>query len=539
MEGKHHTAVYMIIACLFVAAIGEMAYLHLKVISLHYETSLLAGLQKNTRRDLKSLINAIHEKTWRGQSDGMNRQGKDSDLDSVNHELHRMIRFLLTRKVSKRTRKSVLAATENPNKKMQNYTNLDIPMEVKGAIGTKNSIDRLDKKGRYSTIKKSEEKQSINRIKDANNIVEISLSSKDENHSKRQIRVDSCVSSEKGMTINIHVNIDSDGNCHCIAKHGKNKSFADKSSNPPPRVFLPASKIKGTIGIPLELQCNFTEGHRQTIKWKKDGKEILGEQFFTADNHSLKVRISDPSMKDNGNYSCHIENDIGTDEKSIQVTFIEKDCSAWKKKGYIDTGVYAISPDGGQSFEVYCDMETDGGGWNVIQRREDGSVDFFKPWDDYKNGFGNISGEFWLGNDKIHRLTESMDMSIRFDLVDSDGKQAFAEYEIFYVGDESDEYRLYVESYSGTAGDSFLYHSGMKFSTKDKGHTIFGARCAKRFRGAWWYRACHRSNLNGQYLSGRRIPFAEGIKWMTLNGDRGSLVQTEMKLRPFKDGSKT
>ena len=529
MEGKHHTVVYMIFVGMFVAAIGEMAYLHLKVISLDYEYTLLAGLQENTRGELKSLANAIRGNTLRGQSDGRKRQGKYSE--SINPEIHRVIRSLLSRRVSDGARNSVLGATENPDKKM----------EIKRANGTKHSIDRQDIKEKYSTIKKSEEEQSINRTNEANNVVEISLSSHDENQLKRQTRINSCASSEKGVPINIEVNVDSDGNCNCVATHGKNKSYADEFSNPPtrPRVFLPASKTKGAIGVPLELQCNFTAGHRQTIKWKKDGKEILGGQFFTPDNNSLIVRISDPSMKDTGNYSCHIENDIGTDEKSIQVTFVEKDCSAWKNKGYIETGIYNISPDRGPSFEVYCDMETDGGGWNVIQRREDGSVDFYKPWVDYKNGFGNMSGEFWLGNDKIHRLTESMDMSIRFDLVDSDGKETFAQYEIFYVGHESDEYRLYVESYFGTAGDSFLYHNGMKFSTKDKGYAIFGARCAERFRGAWWYRACHRSNLNGEYIVGRSISFAEGIKWMTLNGNQGSLLKTEMKLRPFKDGSKT
>ena len=69
--------------------------------------------------------------------------------------------------------------------------------------------------------------------------------------------------------------------------------------------------------------------------------------------------------------------------------------------------MYKIDPDGLGEFEVFCDQKTAGGGWTVSQKRRDGSVDFFRAWDDYKRGFGNLNGELWLGLDKIHRLTVS------------------------------------------------------------------------------------------------------------------------------------
>ena len=83
----------------------------------------------------------------------------------------------------------------------------------------------------------------------------------------------------------------------------------------------------------------------------------------------------------------------------------------------------------------------------------DGSVDFYRGWESYKNGFGNLSGEFWLGNDNIHRLTDSDDVMLRVDLEDFEGNITYAEYTTFKVADEADKYKLLIGDYSGTAGD--------------------------------------------------------------------------------------
>ena len=108
--------------------------------------------------------------------------------------------------------------------------------------------------------------------------------------------------------------------------------------------------------------------------------------------------------------------------------------------------------------QVLCDMVTDGGGWTVFQGRLDGSVDFFLGWESYKNGFGNLNGEFWLGNDNLHRLTASDDVTLRVDLEDFEDDIRYAEYTTFKVTDEADKYRLSIGEYTGTACDSFLYH---------------------------------------------------------------------------------
>jgi hypothetical protein len=149
-------------------------------------------------------------------------------------------------------------------------------------------------------------------------------------------------------------------------------------------------------------------------------------------------------------------------------------------------------------------MSTDGGGWTVFHRRQDGSVDFYRGWNDYKAGFGHLTGEFWLGNNKIHRLTASRPSSLRVELENWNGVKAHAKYGKFNIGDEQAQYRLEVGSYSGTAGDSLAYHNNKAFTTKDRDNDRSGSNCAVQWTGAWWYNRCHYSNLNGQYLGDKR-----------------------------------
>ena len=176
-------------------------------------------------------------------------------------------------------------------------------------------------------------------------------------------------------------------------------------------------------------------------------------------------------------------------------------------------------------------MRTDGGGWTVFQRREDGSVDFYRGWTDYKAGFGQLTAEFWLGNDKIHRLTASRPSSLRVELEDWKGVKVYAKYGKFNIGDEQAQYRLEVSSYSGTAGDSLGLHNNMAFSTKDRDNDRWSSsnNCAVSFTGAWWYEKCQHSNLNGQYLGDKSDN--RGAVWHRFRGLL-SLKLTEMKLRP-------
>ncbi|XP_019643162.1 PREDICTED: ryncolin-1-like [Branchiostoma belcheri] len=198
----------------------------------------------------------------------------------------------------------------------------------------------------------------------------------------------------------------------------------------------------------------------------------------------------------------------------------------------LPSGPYTVFPWGAPSgLLVYCDMDTDGGGWTVFQRRQDGSVDFYLYWDDYRAGFPSqrVSGEFWLGNDNIHLLTSQKDYVLRVDLKAVDGATAYAVYDSFTVADESDKYRLAVGRYSGTAGDAMAWHNGMRFSTRDSDSDTSALNCAVTYTGAWWYNGCHHANLNGMYGNN---DFGKGVNWIQFKGEYESLAFSEMKIRP-------
>ena len=129
---------------------------------------------------------------------------------------------------------------------------------------------------------------------------------------------------------------------------------------------------------------------------------------------------------------------------------VYKNCAEiYKKSGERKNGVYTIKPDKLSTFDVFCDQTTARGGWTVFQKRVDGSVDFFLNWSDYKVGFGDLNGEFWLGLDKIHRLTSDDNSMLRVDLEDFEGNTAYAEYNMFGVMSENDKYKLNLGAYSG------------------------------------------------------------------------------------------
>ncbi|XP_038052485.1 ficolin-2-like [Patiria miniata] len=283
--------------------------------------------------------------------------------------------------------------------------------------------------------------------------------------------------------------------------------------------LLPA--CKSVNYYPLNRVCDLNNATRVDVpsKFVADYASV----YFDGNGDTPGFSVADPI-------------DVHTPGFSITVEPRYSDCQSLLEAGYSVSGIYTIFPAGfADGLRVYCDMETDGGGWLVIQRRQDGSVDFYRDWADYRVGFGDLAGEFWLGNDNLRTLSNTAgSWDLRIDLEDWDGKTAWAEYGGFQISGH--DYRLSFDWYNAdsTAGNSLKYQNHLAFSTKDMNNDEYRSDCAEDVHGAWWYGLfCSESNLNGMYLylPSHLDDDPEGIIWETWKEDFYSLKKCSMKIR--------
>ncbi|KAG7524888.1 tenascin-N isoform X6 [Solea senegalensis] len=207
------------------------------------------------------------------------------------------------------------------------------------------------------------------------------------------------------------------------------------------------------------------------------------------------------------------------------------DCMQIMKNGNKKSGIYTvyINNDRSKPVEAYCDMDTDGGGWLVLQRRTTGKLDFMKRWRQYIAGFGNMTDEFWIGLDKIYELTNTpTQYEVRFDL-GLGSERAYAVYDNFRIASVRQKFKLTIGKYSGTAGDAMTYHQDRSWTTIDSDNDLALGNCALTHRGAWWYKNCHLANLNGKWGDNRH---SLGVNWEPWKGHLTTLDFTEMKIRP-------
>ena len=175
---------------------------------------------------------------------------------------------------------------------------------------------------------------------------------------------------------------------------------------------------------------------------------------------------------------------------------------------------------------AYCDTSNGGGGWLVVQRRQDGSVDFNRNWLEYEDGFGKLTGEFWYGLRALHCLTGQDGWEMRMDIKLANGTNIFLQYEQFKVASAKDKYKLTVGGFQGTTTDPMAYHNGMKFTTIDSDNDQHGSdNCASYGPGGgWWYKRCTQIQPNVKY---------NGIHGVRLNRDWHVFHFMEMKIRPY------
>ncbi|XP_030630296.1 angiopoietin-related protein 3 isoform X1 [Chanos chanos] len=237
---------------------------------------------------------------------------------------------------------------------------------------------------------------------------------------------------------------------------------------------------------------------------------------------SLEDKLSYDSFQDTGvkfgwdvsvyNVSGFLSNYSSDDSLS---NGLPVDCGEVFTKGKTVSGVYAIQPNQSEPFLVYCDFTKDGA-FTVIQRRQDGSVDFNQSWENYENGFGDFQSEFWLGLKKIHSISRQAGES-RLQIQTEDWKQEkkFKEHQYVLEGPDSN-YTIHLSDGSGDQARVIYTQAGIPFSTKDCNHRINEPNCIQDYTGGWWFGECGEINLNGRVImrrSGGRGGRRKGIHW--------------------------
>lgn len=194
------------------------------------------------------------------------------------------------------------------------------------------------------------------------------------------------------------------------------------------------------------------------------------------------------------------------------------------------SGVYSVRLwQSHRDIDVYCDMDTDGGGWTVFQSRCNGSVDFYRNFSEYEHGFGSLYGEFWLGLSYVQEMVAQNKTELRLDLTAANGSTAFEVFQNFRLGSPPD-YTLNIDRGTGTVGDSDFtglpFHNGRAFLTYDRPDPN---GCAANYPG-WWLANCLYVNLNGQYFTPGTDQGYKGIIYYQFEQLR-VLKATQMKFR--------
>uniref|UniRef100_UPI0037E8F27F angiopoietin-4 n=1 Tax=Semicossyphus pulcher TaxID=241346 RepID=UPI0037E8F27F len=307
------------------------------------------------------------------------------------------------------------------------------------------------------------------------------------------------------------------------------RQLRDKNSRLEGKVQMLESQQRG------ELEDMREEKNRlqSVVRTQMAAIESLERQLRVASSNNTALQRQQHQLMESVHTLINMVSTTGSSPRSQ----MWRDCADIYKASHSVSGLYNIYVGNRtEPVQVFCDMETAGGGWTVFQRRFNGSVDFQRSWREYKMGFGDVLGEHWLGNEALYLLSSQRQYSLRVELRDWEGNPAHSQYDRFTLTSERQQYRLYLRGYSGTAGrQSSLATNGIAFSTRDQDNdNCDHCKCALMLTGGWWFDACGFSNLNGIYYTVlHNIRKLNGIKWHHFRGPSYSLRSTSMMIRPY------
>ncbi|XP_048749630.2 angiopoietin-related protein 7-like isoform X3 [Ostrea edulis] len=275
----------------------------------------------------------------------------------------------------------------------------------------------------------------------------------------------------------------------------------------------------------------------------------IGSMYIAKDNksdgvhpykESYNTSTDEPHLSLISTHSSTIQRETSTEDSYTTSDYITStsskpalrpfDCWEMFQNGVNTSGIYQIYPLGKdkKSKDVLCNMEISPGGWTVFQQRYLLDVDFNRNWSDYKNGFGYLHGDFWLGNEYLHLLTSSSAYitTMYLGVSNNAGKYWYESFDDVRFAAEDDGYRIYLRGQAnGTAGDCSTRHTTVgkvgrmddqKFSTFDRDNDLRPwQNCATSRGGGWWFNNCQFVFLNGP--SGMDEAFRhQTISWKVL-----------------------
>ncbi|KAF0290969.1 Techylectin-5A [Amphibalanus amphitrite] len=332
-----------------------------------------------------------------------------------------------------------------------------------------------------------------------------------------------------------------------------------------------------SLALNQELLLNVTSSQLETVESRLDGQtsrlqeqdSLIARHGSRIDSHESRldsqasqVHLHESSIDEHASRIAELNSSLETHQNmtgshdaridgitlrldavqnaSTDGDSVARDCSDLLAGS--QSGIYLLQPGLGAAAgeaPAYCDLDTDGGRWTVIQRRADiePREDFNRDWAAYKEGFGELDKEFWWGLDNMWTMTSPRDRQyeLRIDLEDFEGERRHAIYQNFRISSESDGYRLNVVNYTGNANDSLTHHTGQRFSTKDRDNDLSTTtNCAEKYEAPWWHKKCYYSSLNGKYLAGEHTKKWHGVVWRLWRGGNYSLKTVTMKIRPTR-----
>ncbi|XP_055544840.1 angiopoietin-related protein 1-like [Wyeomyia smithii] len=253
----------------------------------------------------------------------------------------------------------------------------------------------------------------------------------------------------------------------------------------------------------------------------ESNSDALGYELILGEFDQLRQNILDFGNKSHSKIAA----------RSVKFEFASHEVPSCQETPANASGVYRIHPELStiSSFLVYCDHTVENGGWIVIHRRFDGNLNFNRPWVDYRQGFGNLQSEYWLGLEKMHQITRADNYELLVVLKSFNNATKTARIDRFMVASEFEKYKLNVgQLVVGEAGNSFSQHNGMMFTTIDRDNDLYKENCAIIHSSGWWFTDNYYSNLNGKH---KKEGDETGMTWFKFNKSYITLKEARMLIR--------